>query len=162
MTSFDYLILTILAASTIMGLIRGLLKELLSLIAYVVAFTAAIWWGPTASGWLSSLVENSLVRSAVSYAAVFIIALLLFGLLNMTLSALIEHSGLGVADHGFGAVFGLLRGMVFSLLLVILAGYTELPKEPWWQEARLSGAAVQSVQSLKQFIPPSLAAWLPY
>lgn len=162
MTSFDYLFLAILGASTIIGLVRGLLKELLSLIAYVVAFMAAIWWGPTASGWLTSIIENALLRTAVSYGAVFIIALLLFGLLNMTLSALIEHSGLGVADHGFGAIFGLLRGIVFSLLLVILAGYTELPKEPWWQEARLSGAAVQGVQNLKQYIPSSLAAWLPY
>ena len=162
MTGFDYLFLAILGASTILGLVRGLLKELLSLIAYIVAFTAAIWWGPTAAGWFSSLVENALLRTALSYGGVFITALLLLGLLNMTLSALIEHSGLTVADHGFGAVFGFLRGLVFSLLLVILAGYTELPQEPWWQEARLSSAAVQAVQNIKQFIPPSLAAWLPY
>ena len=77
MTSFDYLFLAILGASTIIGLVRGLLKELLSLIAYVVAFMAAIWWGPTASGWLTSIIENALLRTAVSYGAVFIIALLL-------------------------------------------------------------------------------------
>ncbi|MCQ9616280.1 CvpA family protein [Paenalcaligenes niemegkensis] len=162
MTSFDYLILGILAASSLVGLARGLLKELLSLIAYVVAFMAAIWWSPTAASWMSGFIENSLVRTGVAYAAVFIITLLLFGLLNMTLSALIEHTGLGLADHGFGAIFGLLRGLVFSLLLVILAGYTQLPEEPWWKEARLSGAAVKGVQNLKQFIPPSLASWLPY
>ncbi len=162
MTSFDYIVLAILLVSAFLGLLRGLIKEVLSLIAYVVAFTAAIWWGPRVSAWLAHYIENDLLRTAASYAAVFVVILLLIGLINITLATLIQKTGLTPADHGLGALFGLLRGLVFVIALVALAGYTDLPQETWWQEARLSGAAVKAVQQIKLQLPGSLAQWLPY
>jgi len=161
-TSFDYLVLAILAFSALLGLLRGLVKEVLSLIAYVVAFLAAVWWGPLMSAWLTAWVDNALLRTAAAYGLVFIVVLLLVGLVNVTLATLIRKTGLTPADHGLGALFGLLRGTVFVLLLVVLAGYTDLPKEPWWQDARLSRSAIQGVQQIKLLLPPSLASWLPY
>lgn len=162
MTSFDYLVLAILLVSALLGLMRGLVKEILSLCAYLAAFLGAIWWGPRVSNWLVMYIENPLLRTGVSYLVVFLVVLLLVGLLNMTLATLIEKTGLTPADHGLGAMFGFMRGALLVLVLVTLAGYTELPSEPWWTEARLSGAAVQAVQHLKQWLPPSVASWLPY
>lgn len=162
MTSFDYLVLAILCASAVLGLLRGLVKEVLSLLACVVAFLAAIWWGPLVSAWLTNLIENTLLRTAVAYGLVFIVMLLLVGLVNLTLATLIDKTGLGQADHGLGALFGLLRGVLIVLVLVALAGYTELPAEPWWKEARLSGTVVQGIQQIKLMLPPSLSSWLPY
>jgi membrane protein required for colicin V production len=161
-TSFDYIVLAILGVSAFLGLLRGLMKEVLSLIAYVVAFVAAIWWGPGISLWLANHIENSLLRTAAAYAAVFIAVLLLVGLVNITLGSLIKKTGLTPADHGLGGLFGLLRGLLIVLVLVALAGYTELPKEPWWRDAQLSRTAVRGVQQIKQILPPSLASWLPY
>lgn len=162
MTSFDYLVLAILVVSAFLGLLRGLVKELLSLVAFVVAFMAAVWWGPIVSQWLVQWLDNALVRAGTAYATVFFCVLLLVGLVNLTLGALIAKTGLTPADHGLGALFGFLRGLVFVLVLVGLAGYTELPKEPWWQEARLSGAAVRGILEIKLLLPPSVASWLPY
>ena len=162
MTSFDYIVLAILGVSGLLGLLRGFIKEALSLIAYGVAFLAAIWWGPRVMPWLAPYIENDLLRMAAAYGAVFIVMLLLVGLLNITLATLIQKTGLTPADHGLGGLFGLLRGLLVVLVLVALAGYTELPKEPWWEHARLSGTAVQGVQQIKQLLPPSLAQWLPY
>lgn len=162
MTSFDYIVLAILGVSAFLGLLRGLVKELLSLVAYGLAFIAAIWWGPTVSVWLSVYIENDLLRTGAAYAAVFIVVLLLVGLVNVTLGTLIEKTGLTPADHGMGAIFGFMRGLLIVLVLVALAGYTELPKEPWWRDARLSGTAEQGIQKIKQMLPPSLASWLPY
>ncbi|MDS1141494.1 CvpA family protein [Pusillimonas sp. SM2304] len=162
MTSFDYLVLAILGVSAFLGLLRGLIKEVLSLIAYVVAFLAAVWWGPLVSVWFTDLIENALLRTAVAYGLVFITMLLLVGLVNVTLGTLIQKTGLTPADHGLGALFGLLRGALIVLVLVALAGYTDLPKEPWWQEARLSRTTIQAIQQIKLMLPPSLASWLPY
>ena len=162
MTSFDFIVLAILAVSSVLGLLRGLLKEILSLIAYVLAFMAAIWWGPKMSVWLEAYIDNALLRTGTAYGVVFLTALLLVGLLNVTANLLIQKTGLTPADHGLGMLFGFLRGLVLVLALVTLAGYTELPQEAWWREARLSGAAVGAVQSVKGFLPPSLASWLPY
>jgi membrane protein required for colicin V production len=51
-TGFDFVVLAILAVSGVLGLVRGLLKEVLSLVAYLLAFGAAIWWGPTVYAWV--------------------------------------------------------------------------------------------------------------
>lgn len=161
MTGFDFVVLAILAASGILGLVRGLLKEILSLIAYAAAFAAAVWWGPHVHEWLT-MIENSLLRMAVSYGAVFIVVLLGVGLLNMTLSALIRTTGLSPADHGLGGLFGVLRGILIVLVLVAVAGYTPMPQEPWWENAMLSGTMVDMLQKIKTWLPPELAEWLPY
>lgn len=154
--------LAVIAISAIIGLLRGFIREVLSLVAYLAAFVAAIWWGPTVSSWLTVLLENGLLRTVSAYAAVFIIALLAVGLLNMALGALIDRTGLTPADHGLGALFGTLRGLVLALALVGLAGYTQLPAEPWWREARTSAALVKGFQQLKGLLPPSVAELLPY
>lgn len=162
MTSFDYIVLTIVVASSLIGLLRGFLREVLSLVAYVVAFIAAIWWGPVASTWLDTLIDNGLLRTLAAYGTVFVLALLGVGLLNMALGALVDRTGLTPADHGLGAVFGAVRGFVLVLALTGLAGYTELPREPWWQQARTSAALVKGFQQVKFLLPAEVAQLLPY
>ena len=162
MTGFDFVVMAILGVSGVLGLVRGLLKELLSLVAYLLAFVAAIWWGPVVYGWLTRYIETALLRMGVAYAAVFIGTLLAVGLVNMTLGALIRTTGLTPTDHGLGGLFGLARGLIIILVLVALGGYTPLPKEPWWQHAVFSHSAVEAVKHIKSWLPPSLATWLPY
>lgn len=154
--------MAILAVSGVLGLVRGLLKEMLSLVAYLLAFAAAIWWGPTVYTWLQPYIDTEVLRMGVAYAAVFIVVLLAVGLVNMTLSALIRTTGLSPADHGLGAVFGLARGLLIIVVLVALAGYTPLPQENWWKHAMFSQSATQAVLHIKAALPPSLAQWLPY
>ena len=162
MTGFDFVLLAILAISVVLGLLRGLLKEVLSLVAYASAFLAAIWWGPTVSEWLTQWISQPFVSMALAYLGVFIVVLLAIGVINMTLAALLSKTGLTPADHGLGAMFGLLRGVLFVLVLVILAGYTPLPEEPWWKNAMFSKQVVGVVQQIKLRLPPPINEWLPY
>lgn len=162
MTGFDYIVLAILGASALLGMIRGLIKEVLSLLAYGIAVVASVWWGGSVSMALTDYISNGFLRAAAGYGGVFIVVLLLVGLLNVSLAGLIQHTGLTPADHGLGAVFGLARGALVVYVLVGLAGYTELPQEPWWRDARLSGAVVTGVQNSKAILPPTLSSWVPY
>jgi membrane protein required for colicin V production len=161
-TGFDFVLLAILAISVVLGLLRGLLKEVLSLVAYASAFLAAIWWGPTISDWSAQWISQPFVSMALAYLGVFIAVLLSIGFVNMVLSALLSKTGLTPADHGLGAMFGLLRGVLFILILVILAGYTPLPEEPWWKNAMFSKQVVGVVQQIKLRLPPPVNDWLPY
>ena len=87
MSSFDYIVLGIVGVSGLLGLIRGLIKEVLSLSAYLLAFMAAIWWGPRTSGWIQVWVENGLLRTALAYGAVFFFGVVgVGGFLNEALS----------------------------------------------------------------------------
>lgn len=162
MSSFDYVILAVIAVSGVLGFVRGFIKELMSLVAFIAAFFAALWWGPEAATWLIALIDNSLLRSAVAYVVMFILSLLAVGLLNMLLSALIERTGLSPADHGLGAVFGLVRGGLIITVLVIIAGYTQLPSEPWWRDSHLAKKAIDLVIGMKSYLPADVASWLPY
>lgn len=162
MTGFDYIVLTVLGVSALLGMIRGLVKEVLSLLAFVVAVGAAVWWGGSIAGMLSSHISNDFLRAAAGYGGVFVVVLLLVGLLNVTLNSLIARTGLTPADHGLGAVFGLARGALIIFVLVGLAGYTELPQEKWWSEARLSGAVISAMQHSRTILPSAVTSWLPF
>jgi membrane protein required for colicin V production len=161
-TGFDFVVVGVLGVSCVLGLIRGLLKEVLSLAAYAFAFVAAIWWGPRISDWLSGWITQSFLRMTLAYVGVFIAVLLSIGVVNMALSALIDKTGLTPADHGLGAVFGLARGLLFVLILVTLAGFTPLPEETWWKNAMFSKQVVGAVQQIKSRVPEPIRAWLPY
>ncbi|MDY3331690.1 MAG: CvpA family protein [Pelistega sp.] len=162
MTEFDYVVLAILGCSAILGFIRGFLKEAFSLIAYVAAAYAAVQWGPSALPWFQSLFDNYYVSAAVSYAVVFIATLLVVGLINLTLSSMISYAGLGPADSGLGLLFGLVRGLIIVLAVVILLGYTDFPQQPWWQNAAFSAMAVDGVNQLKSLLSADIAQYLPY
>jgi membrane protein required for colicin V production len=161
-TGFDFVLLAILGLSALLGLVRGLLKEVLSLVAYALAFLASVWWGPSISDWLNTWISQSIARMAIGYAGIFFTVLFGVGFINMTLHALLKKTGLTPADHGLGAMFGLLRGALFILVLITLAGYTPLPNEIWWKEAMFSKQVVGVVQHLKQRVPEPIQAWLPY
>jgi len=161
-TGFDFVLLAILAISVILGLLRGLLKEVLSLVAYASAFLAAIWWGPVVSDWFMQWITQPFVSMALAYLSVFIAVLLSIGFINMTLAALLSKTGLTPADHGLGGMFGLVRGVLFVLVLVTIAGYTPLPEEPWWKNAMFSKQVVSVVQQIKLKLPPPVNGWLPY
>ncbi|MGO1766560.1 colicin V synthesis protein [Advenella sp. S44] len=162
MTEFDYTCLGIIAISGLLGLMRGFLKEAFSLIAYAAAFIGAIWWGPVVYPWVMQYINNALISMGIGYAVVFIAILLIVGLVNVTLATLIEATGLGPADQGLGILFGIARGVVIILILVVLAGYTPFPKEPWWVNARFSPMATMAVQQIKLRLPDSIGSYLPY
>lgn len=88
MTSFDYIALGILGLSALIGLLRGIVREVLSLVAYGVAFVSAVWWGPRVNDWMLAYIDNSLLRTVAAYCSIFLIVLILIGLLNMALGAL--------------------------------------------------------------------------
>ena len=145
-----------------LGLIRGLLKEVLSLVAYGLAFLCAIWWGPSVDQFLAGWLKHDYARMGASYVGLFVLVLLAVGLFNVTLAALIRSTGLTPADHGLGGLFGLLRGCLLVLVMVVIAGYTPLPAEPWWKNAMFSKQVVGLVQQLKHRLPSPVDEWLPF
>jgi membrane protein required for colicin V production len=162
-TGFDYALFAMIGTSVVLGVMRGLIKELLSLVAFGLAFLAAIWWGPVVSSFGPMLwVSNEYIRHGIAYAALFVLTLLAVGLVNMALAAMIRTTGLTPADRGLGAAFGLLRGVLLILVIVTLAGYTPLPQEPWWKNAMFSKQIVGVVQQIKARVPAPVHEWLPY
>ncbi|MEW6369555.1 MAG: CvpA family protein [Pseudomonadota bacterium] len=157
MTIFDYLVLFVLVSSVVISTMRGLVKEILSLLGWVVAFVVANAYGAKLAPLLPELIPGETVRLMVAFVALFLGVRILMGLLSLALGALIEASGLSLADRGLGGLFGLARGVVIVLAAVILCSMTSIPQQDFWKDALLSPLAETGARTVKPFLPAALA-----
>ena len=157
MTIFDYLVVFVLCASVLISTMRGLVKEILSLLGWVVAFVLANAYGAQLAPLLPSVIPGESVRLMVAFVALFIGARILMGLLTVAVDALIKASGLSLVDRGLGGLFGLARGMVIVLFGVILCGMTSVPQQHFWTHALLSPLAETGARTVKPFLPAAFA-----
>jgi membrane protein required for colicin V production len=161
-TIFDYIVLFILAASIVISTMRGLVKEILSLLGWVAAFIVANAFGAKLAPMLPSVVPGEALRLIVAFIALFLGVRVLMGLLSLAIGALIEASGLSLADRGLGGLFGLGRGIVIVLAAVILCGMTSIPQQDFWKNALLSPMAETGARTIKPFLPAAFAQHVQY
>ena len=162
MTIFDYLLLFVLIASVLISTMRGLVKEILSLLGWIVAFIVANAFGTQLAPMLPAVIPGEAGRLIVAYVALFLGVRILMGLASMAIGAAITASGLSLADRGLGGLFGLARGIVIVLAVVILCGMTAIPKQAFWKDALLSPLAESGARTLKPFLPAALAQYVRY
>ena len=157
MTIFDYVVLFVLVSSVVISTMRGLVKEILSLLGWVAAFIVANAFGAKLAPMLPSVIPGEALRLIVAFIALFLGVRVLMGLLALAIGALIEASGLSLADRGLGGLFGLGRGIVIVLAGVILCGMTSIPQQAFWKDALLSPMAETGARTVKPFLPAAFA-----
>lgn len=157
MTIFDYLVIFVLVCSIVISTLRGLVKEILSLLGWIVSFVVANAYGQDLAKLLPNVIPGDTTRLIVAFIALFIGVRLLMMLLNMAVDAVIKASGLTLADRGLGGLFGLGRGLVIVLAAVLLCGMTAIPRQPFWKEAVLSPLAETAARTVKPFLPGEFA-----
>lgn len=157
MTAFDYCVLAILGISVVLSLVRGVVRELVSLAGWIVAFMVANSFAAQFAPMLPSLITGESLRMLLAFAALFLATLLAMGLAAMAASALTKTAGLGLADRFLGSVFGFIRGLLVVLLIVMAAGLTALPQEPFWRKAMLSGPLEMAVMMAIPWLPQDLS-----
>lgn len=157
MTIFDYLVLFVLVCSVLISLLRGLMREILSLASWVAAFLIANAYGEALATLLPDAIPGTTTRLIVAFVALFIGVRLLMALLAMAIDAVIRAAGLTLADRGLGGLFGLARGLILVLAAVLLCGLTSIPKQPFWRDALLSPMAESAARTAKPFLPGELA-----
>lgn len=131
----DIAILAIVGASVFIGIIRGLVREVLSIVAWVIAFWAAMMFSPALAGLLAPLIAVPSMRSAAAFLILLLGTLLLGAIANYLIGRLIVSTGLSGTDRMLGVLFGLARGIVIVGVIVVLAHATPLPRDPWWQQS---------------------------
>ncbi|MYN08334.1 CvpA family protein ['Massilia aquatica' Lu et al. 2020] len=157
MTLFDYLVIFVLIASVVISTMRGLVKEMMSLASWIVAFVVANAYGAQLAQMLPAMVPGEVVRLILAFIVLFIGVRILMGLLGMAVDALIKAGGLSLADRGLGGLFGLGRGLVIVLAAVILCGMTTIPQQDFWKNALLSPLAETGARTVKPFLPAAFA-----
>lgn len=153
MTWPDYAILGTIAISILVGALRGFIKEVFSLVVWAAAFIVAYQYGGDVAALMDDHISLPSARTAMGFTGLFIVVLLIGGLLNYLLGRLVESTGLSGTDRLLGGVFGAIRGLALVVAVLLVAGFTPIPADPWWKDS-------QMVQRLMPFVAWS-AGFLP-
>ena len=156
----DYSFIAIVIASFLFGAFRGLVREGLSLATWILAFVLTLRYGPLLADQLKSSIQTETLRFVVGYAACFFGILLTGAIISMLVSWAIRGSGLSGVDRTLGAGFGLLRGLLVVVAIVMVVGITDNRREDWWKESQLAPELVPAADQLQALIPESWLAYL--
>lgn len=162
MTVFDYAVLTIISASVLLGLWRGVVSELLALAAWIAAFLVARAVATDVAALLTGQIAEPGVRLAAAYVLVFIGVLLVVAIARLLISLLLKAAGLGFLDRLLGAGFGVLRGVLVVLAAVLVPGMTPLPQAAWWRDAMLAPPLETVIIAAKPWLPVDAAKRIRY
>lgn len=162
MTSFDYVVIAIMVISVLISVMRGAVKEIFGLLAWVVAFTVGTYYTNDFAPMLSKSISNESARDVTAFVTLFLVTWIFMALLTVAMSRLITQSVLSEANRVLGALFGVIRGLVVILTVVSIAGMTALPKKPVWRDAALSGSFETTVVMLKPWMPEDFAKRIKY
>ena len=157
LTWADIALLTIVGLSTIVGLWRGFVVEVMSLAVWVAAFWLAFAFGDEAAALFEGAVQAPSARLFLGYAMLFVGALMVGGLATWLMGKLVKSTGLSGTDRLLGLVFGLLRGAALACVLVLLLGFTAMPRDPWWRESRLLPHFQAGAEWLRTWLPAAVA-----
>ena len=153
----DIVLLVILGLSTVVGLWRGFIVEVMSVAVWVAAFWLAFAYGDSAALLFENIVATPSVRLLLGYALLFTLALVVGGLATWLMGRLVHATGLSGTDRLLGLVFGLARGYALGAVAVLLAGFTALPGDPWWEQSRVIPAFQRGAEWMRTHLPAAVA-----
>ena len=156
MTVVDVVVIFVIFLSALFSLIRGFVKEAISLATWIIAIWLAATFAPQLADALPSNIESEAARQAIGFGVLFVLTLMLGTLVNMLVSQVVKKTGLSGADRTFGVVFGVLRGGLIIVVFVIIGGMTALPETEWWQSSTLLQWFESTAIVIQEYIPEDL------
>ncbi len=156
MTVFDYAVLVIVGISILISLMRGAVREILSLLGWALAFYVARTYAIQVVPLLPYDIPSEKLKMLAAFIIVFLAVLLITSLIAIALSGLLKEIGLGWLNRLLGGVFGFLRGLLIVTVLMILAGMTQLPKDERWTNAMFSAPLEALVKTVLVWLPKSI------
>lgn len=158
----DYAIVATVVISVLVGFLRGFIKEVLSLVIWALAFFVAYQYGGEVAGMMEDHVSLPSARAAMGFAGLFVSVLLVGGLLSYLIGRLVESTGLSGTDRMLGGVFGAARGLAIVVAVLLIAGFTPIPADPWWRESVLIHRLDPLLQRVVEFLPASIREQLDF
>lgn len=154
-TWIDWVVVTVVSASIILSVVRGLVKEVASLAVWVVAVVGASrlahFPAELLPPWLSAPLQQT-----VGFLIVLVLILIIGKLITMALKELVSAAGVGTLDRILGTGFGLARGGLIVIVLSVLAAMTSLPTQPAWKTAKTRSFLELGIRTAAPWLPASV------
>lgn len=133
----DITIIVVIIFSALISIIRGFVREALSLISWVLAFFVASRFYSYITDYLTYF-DNDLMRDAIAIALLFLATLLICGVVSYIICQLVQKTGLSGTDRVLGIGFGVLRGiLIVAAILFFIDTFTPLSRSPYWTKSEL-------------------------
>jgi len=158
----DYLIIGIIFISAGISIVRGFMKEVLSLASWILAFWVALMFHSHLSTLLANYVATPSIRLFLAFFILFAVTLILAAMVNHLIAQVVEKTGLTGTDRALGIVFGLLRGVAIVTILVLAAGATPMPADSWWQNALLIEHFEKLAIWMRELLPAEIGQHINY
>jgi len=156
----DMAVFAVIGASVLVGVLRGFVREAFALAAWAAAFLVAFQYSGVLADRMTEQVNLPSVRTAIAFGVLFVAVLAVGGLITYLVGLLVQKTGLSGTDRLLGGVFGAIRGLLLVLALIIAAGFTPIPKDPWWQSSRSIQALLPLADWAAEFLPGSVRNYL--
>jgi len=153
MAWIDLVIIGVIALSALISLIRGFVKESISLVTWVVAGLLALRYYAPMADLLEPFINSITLRQWVGGGILFVVTLIVGAIVNFIVSQLVSKTGLSGTDKALGVVFGAARGVLIVTMVVLLASLTPMPEASWWQESSTIEFFQQLAEWIKGVIP---------
>jgi membrane protein required for colicin V production len=153
MEMIDLVLLAVLAASALLGALRGFVGAVASLVAWFGAGWFAFRHGADLAFWFSDNGQPGATELLGAYAVAFIAVLVLVSLVGWVVRKLVQSIGLSTVDRGLGLLLGLARGVLVACMLVLLMAFSDLPKDPAWSRSQAVPVLLPGAQWLARWLP---------
>ena len=137
MSWIDLVILGVILLSSLISLVRGFVKESISLATWLLAGFVALSYHQVLAEMLAPYIESPTIGLVVAFGILFLSTLIVGAIINFMISQLVNKTGLSGTDKTLGVIFGAARGVLIVAMVVLFAGLTPIPSEPWWQESMM-------------------------
>lgn len=137
LTGLDYVILAILVLSTLFGIARGFVKEIISLISWVAAIYVALHYASKVDQLLRNAISDATIRHIIAVVLLIIAVLIIGAIVGKLIRMMLSLTGFGFFDRILGLIFGFARGVLVVVVILTLLSLTSMSKAEWMTSAKL-------------------------
>lgn len=156
----DWVLLLGLLLSVLLGLWRGLVYEVLSVLGWIAAFVLAQAFADEVGAWLPMGNLSPPLRVAVGFVLVFVGVAFAAGLGAWLVQKLVASVGLRPVDRVLGGAFGLLRGVVILLAVALVVSMTQMQNAAWWADSNVAKVSSATLVEVKPLLPEPVARYI--
>lgn len=158
MTTIDLILISMLLVSGLVGVLRGLIREALSLVIWVAALWSAARFGQDAARLFSTVLDDALWQLWAGRLALFVGVLFAGSIVAWIVTYFVRRSVITGTDRMLGMLFGIARGAVLAGILVLALDLGGFATEPWWRESKLLPYAAAVGAELRDVAKEQLAS----
>jgi len=158
MSLLDIIIAVIVVISLIVGLVRGFLKEVLSIIGWIASIWLAFTFGSNAGDFIHQYVQlpAEAFRTSAGFIAVFILSLFAFSIINWLIVKILTKAPIKGIDRFLGMIFGVVRAVAIVALVIVIGRGFNMDESDWWQRSASVAYFNPAADFLESLLPDSL------